>query len=147
MDHARRTALMHQALEAAITYDGPATAAALAEVGEHSTPRELFGVCGGLAAGGIAALKMVHGDDYNPAVHLLWFREAVPGANEADPHGAWAMRFLVAHANGDMPMANALFRTAMDAGGDDLARSITSLLAVAADLARAAIEHVHARQA
>jgi hypothetical protein len=134
---------MHQALEAAIVGDARRASDALDQVGLNSTPRELYGVCGGLAGGCVEALRLVHGGAYDPANGgLIGFREAVPGANEADPHGAWAMRFLVAHANGDTAMTNALYRAAYVAGGQDLANSVASLLLLAAELARAAGEHL-----
>ncbi|MFF4385567.1 hypothetical protein ACFY0G_02055 [Streptomyces sp. NPDC001552] len=134
---------MHQALDAAIVGDSRRASDALDEIGLNSTPQELYGVCGGLAGGCVKALQLVHGDAYDPAAgDRVWFREAVPGANEADPYGAWAMRFLVAHANGDTAMTNALYRAAHVAGGRDLANSVACLLLLAADMARSTAEHL-----
>jgi hypothetical protein len=134
--------LISNAFAAAVEGDTDRAADALDEIGFNTNSAQMYGVCCAFAAAGTRAVQLL-GPAFDPTSgDMLALEEVEPGAAERNPQQAWAMRFFVAFANGDIPMTNALYSTARKAGAQNFCESVASLLLVVAELGRTAVEEV-----
>jgi len=126
---------------AAIVRDTEQTADILTGLGESLGPTGMYGVCCAVAEVGKGCLTMLYGDQAPKTAEDMWvFEEVEPGALADDAAGTFAMRFLVAYANGDRTTALALYNATLTGGGDHHVRSVCTLVSNVAGLARLALE-------
>ncbi|MFJ2675085.1 hypothetical protein [Streptomyces sp. NPDC087525] len=138
MDHAEASKLIFTALTHAVAGDSDAAATSLESLGTQSDNNQMYGVCCAIAEAGKHVLPRLFGEQ--PADSMVVLQELEPGAALADPHRAFALRFLTAYANNDQPMTLALFDTALAAGGEQYVESVCALLAEVAGLCRLALD-------
>ncbi|WP_239934214.1 hypothetical protein [Streptomyces sp. CBG31] len=108
----------------------------LVSIGTQSDDHRMYGVCCALAGAGTQMLYKVFGDQ--PPEHMWALKELSPGALAADPAKGFAVRFLIANANGDRDTTLALFQAALHADGDQYVDSVCALLTQVASLCRLA---------
>ncbi|MFE3049558.1 hypothetical protein ACFXIY_21200 [Streptomyces albidoflavus] len=108
----------------------------LESIGTQSDDHRMYGVCCALAGAGKQMLYKIFGDQ--PPEHMWALEELSPGTLAADPAGGFAVRFLIANANGDRDTRRALFQAALHADGDQYVDSVCALLAQVASLCRLA---------
>lgn len=142
MDTETASELVMEALAHAVAGDADEATVALMTLGQQGDGNLMYGVCCALAAAGEHALRTLYGELAPDVSHgELWgMQELVPGALSEDPPKAFAMRFLVAYANKDMPACLALYEAAYRASDEQYVDSIAALLADVAGIARLAIE-------
>lgn len=136
------THLVTEMIGHAIAGESDRAADLLDRIGNASTPSQMYGVCCAFAEVGKAALTKIYGHRApDTARGDMWaMQEIAPGALDRDPPGAFAVRFMVAYANGDTDTSLALYDAALKAPGDNFAASICALLADVAGLARLALD-------
>ncbi|MFE9199961.1 hypothetical protein ACFYMH_28470 [Streptomyces albidoflavus] len=108
----------------------------LESIGAQSDDHRMYGVCCALAEAGTQMLYKVFGEQ--PPEHMWALQELSPGALAADPAKGFAVRFLIAYANGDRDTTLSLFQAALHADGDQYVDSVCALLAQVASLCRLA---------
>lgn len=137
MDENTLTALMEQAFACTLMMDIDGACEALDTIGTTGDPRDVYRACCGFAEVGKRAMMRVIPRPADPTDGGMWaLAEARPGANEDDPYGTFAMRFIVAYANDDRDTCMALFKAAMSVGGDHFTRCVSVLLIQAAQMCR-----------
>ncbi|MFJ8163846.1 hypothetical protein ACIRBY_23365 [Streptomyces sp. NPDC096136] len=135
------TQLIATAYTSAVHGDVDAACDALDAIGFSTDARQMYGVCCAFAEAGTRAVQLLDPAGFDPAKgEMLGLSEITPGAAEANPHTAWAMRFFVAHANRDPEMTNALYATALQAGPQQFSDSVSALLLVVASLGRSVVQ-------
>ncbi|WP_327385010.1 hypothetical protein [Streptomyces sp. NBC_01207] len=147
MDLARTQRLIDRAIKETAAGQFDEAGGTLAQLGKGSDAWQMYAVCTAFAAAGAYALKYIHGEAIAPAAgRMLVIQEPYEGAAAADPPGAWAMRFLTAHTNGDKDMTHALYFAALDASGEEFVASVSRLLRLAGDLTARATAHEKAQK-
>ncbi|MFF1958005.1 hypothetical protein ACFVWX_13565 [Streptomyces sp. NPDC058220] len=137
MDQAEASKLVFNALAHAVAGDSDAAATSLESLGTQSDNHQMYGVCCAIAEVGKRMMQRLFGEQ--PTDSMVVLQELKPGAAMADPHRAFALRFLTAYANDDRDMTLALFDTALAAGGEQYVESVCALLAEVAGLCRLAL--------
>ncbi|WP_073947594.1 hypothetical protein [Streptomyces kebangsaanensis] len=142
MDTARRAELVMNVLNRAIAGDADEGARLLVEVAANSTGQQMFNVCCGFANVAEQVLVQLFGQ---PTQEGLWALAAPdPAGGPTHPAHTFALRFVTAWLNGDLPTCQALYIAAIRASGKDYARSVCALVGLTAHLARAAAEDLAA---
>lgn len=137
MDNTRRADLVLAAVNHAIACDFEEAMAAIAEIAQASTGRQMYGVCCALAETGRQILVRLYGQQHP---ETLWALAAPdPDNGPVHPAHAFSLRFLTAFVNRDLPTCEALYMAALRASGEDFAHSVTSLLGDVARLGRHAL--------
>jgi hypothetical protein len=139
MDDAQLGQVVLDAVTHAMCQNDEALAGSLAAI-EQVGPWAMFGACCGWADCGHAALRKLYGERAaDLAQGDMWaLQELVPGKSRASD--LFASRFIVAWANGDQPMALALFRSAVSVSEDAYGEAVISLLMSVAGLVRLATD-------
>lgn len=142
MDTETASELVMEALAHAIAGDAHEAATAMLTLGQHGDGNLIYGVCCAIAAAGTHFLQRIYGDQApQPEAGDMWaMQELTPGALDDDPPKAFAMRFLVAYANGDTTTCMALYEAAYKASDDEYVDSVAALLGETAAIARLAME-------
>jgi len=142
MDTREASQLVMDALAHAVSGNTDGAATALQTLGQQSNGSELYGVCCALAAAGTLALKRIYGDQApRPGSAGMWALEQLkPGALDDDPAKAFALRFLIAYANGDTDTCLALYDSAWKASDEQFIDSVSTLLADVAGITRLALD-------
>ncbi|MBT2379006.1 hypothetical protein J7E90_17030 [Streptomyces sp. ISL-111] len=142
MDQQQTGDLVFEALAHAVDGNAAEAATALMTIGQASDNSVMYGVCCAIASAGTHALGLVYGDRApKPGTTDMYvLQELEPGAIEADPPKAFAVRFLTAYANGDTDTCLALFDAALRASDDEYVSSVCALLADVAGIYRLALD-------
>ncbi|MGW1071521.1 hypothetical protein [Streptomyces sp. NPDC002537] len=141
MDDEEAIGLVFTAITQAVNGDDIEAATTLRWIGGRCDSTRMYGVCCAIAAMGAGMLTAFHGPRENGE---FWRLTALrPGALEANPAHAFALRFLVAYANDDEAMAWALYRAAEGAADEECVESVSELLSTVAGLVRAALDEQH----
>ncbi len=141
MDQTQTGDLVFEALAYAVDGNADAAATTLMKIGQASNNSVMYGVCCAIASAGTHALGLVYGDQApTPGTGMYVLEELKPGAMEADPPKAFAVRFLTAYANGDTPTCLALFEAALHASDEEYVSSVCALLADVAGIYRLALK-------
>jgi len=142
MDSLATSQLVMDTLAYAVAGDADRAATTLQEIGTQSDGNRMYGVCCARANAGTLALRRIYGNKApNPTFGDMWAMEQlVPGALEEDPPKAFAMRFLVANANGQRDTTLALYDAAYRASDEEYVDSVSALLVTVAGIIRLAIE-------
>ncbi|MEU3203538.1 hypothetical protein ABZ702_06575 [Streptomyces cyaneofuscatus] len=141
MDQQQTGDLVFEALAHAVDGNAAEAATALMTIGQASNNSVMYGVCCAIASAGTRALGLIYGDQApTPETGMYVLQELKPGAMEADPPKAFAVRFLTAYANGDKPTCMALFNAALHSDGDQYVDSVCALLADVAGIYRLALD-------
>lgn len=140
MDAEAASVLVFETLAHAVAGNSDQAATGLQTLGTQSDNHQMYGVCCALGETGKLMLNRLYGDRApKPENGDLWVLEQIkPGALADDPPKTFALRFLVAYANGDTDTAMALFNAALASEGDQYVDSVCALLADAAGLCRLA---------
>jgi hypothetical protein len=109
------------------------------------SPR-IYGVCCALAEAGAHMLRRMYGDQApkTPEDGMFVLQELQPGAMNADPAKTFAVRFLIAWANGDNDTTHALFTAATRASNEQYIDSVCALFADVVGITRLALEQKEA---
>jgi hypothetical protein len=109
--------------------------------GDADGPR-MYGVCCALAEAGAHMLRRVYGDKApkTPEDGMWIMQELHPGAMDDDPAEAFAMRFLIAWANGDQDTTDALFTAASHASNEEYIDSVCALFVDVIGITRLALD-------
>lgn len=94
-------------------------------------PSILYLACGGWAGSSEVALERLHGERAEGEWTLA---DVHPDGLGSDPAETFALRFITAYCNGDWPTTAALFSAAVQAEGEQLAKSMAALLKISAYL-------------
>jgi hypothetical protein len=138
MDTTHRAQLVIDVLRHAVAGDHDEAMQLMAEIAQASDGQEMYGVCCALAEAARQTLVRLYG---HPSPEGLWALVAPdPADGPRHPAHTFALRFITAFANDDMPTCQALYVTAARAGGKDYAHSVTALVGVVAHLTRIARE-------
>lgn len=141
MDQTQTGDLVFEALAHAVAGNADEAATTLMTIGQASDNSVMYGVCCAIASAGTHALGLVYGDQApTPGTGMYVLEELKPGAMEADPPKAFAVRFLTAYANGDTPTCLALFEAALHASDEQYVSSVCALLADVAGIYRLALK-------
>ncbi|MFB6696344.1 hypothetical protein [Streptomyces rubiginosohelvolus] len=142
MDQKQTGDLVFEALAHAVDGNASEAATALMTIGQASDDNRMYGVCCAIASAGTHALGLVYGDRApKPGTTDMYvLQELEPGATEADPPKAFAVRFLTAYANGDTETCLALFEAALRSSDDEYVSSVCALLADVAGIYRLALD-------
>ncbi|MER6191806.1 hypothetical protein [Streptomyces cyaneofuscatus] len=142
MDQQQTGDLVFEALAHAVDGNAAEAATALMTIGQASDNNRMYGVCCAIASAGTHALGLVYGDRApKPGTTDMYvLQELEPGAIEADPPKAFAVRFLTAYANGDTATCMALFDAALRSSDDEYVDSVCALLADVAGIYRLALD-------
>ncbi len=142
MDQKQTGDLVFEALAQAVDGNAGEAATALMTIGQASDDNRMYGVCCAIASAGTHALALVYGDRApKPGTSDMYvLQELEPGAIEADPPKAFAVRFLTAYANGDTDTCLALFDAALRSSDDEYVSSVCALLADVAGIYRLALD-------
>lgn len=142
MDHSQAAELITEALARAIANDTNGAATALETIGQQSDDNQMYGACCAISSAGVHFLKQIYGARAAAmAKNDMWVLEELePGALAGNPPKAFAVRFLIAYANGDTSTCLALYNTALKASGEEYVASVCALLADVAGIARLALE-------
>lgn len=141
MDDTATSQLAYDALARAVAGDAAGAATALQTIGQNSDEHRMYSVCCGFAEAGRLMLQRLYGDEApTPGNGMYVLDELVPGAAQQDPPKAFAMRFLVAHANGHADTTLALFKAAAAASDEEYVDSVCALLADVAGITRLALK-------
>lgn len=137
MNTSERISLIAKACAAAVTGAADVVVEAMFEIGRNSTVAEMFDVCCAIASVAKEAAVSLLGE---VGPDKLWTLSATHlDAAEDDPYAMFAMRFIVAYCNDDIPTCEALFLATLEAPeGSDHPKSIMELLLRTSDLIRAA---------
>ncbi|MEU8870501.1 hypothetical protein AB0D24_04910 [Streptomyces javensis] len=103
-------------------------------IGDHGDAADMFGVCCAAAEAGRTALLTLFPEAATNG--CMWSLADI--SHRADPPQLFAARFLTAYANGDAPMAVALFQAAHEADAQARTESVCALLAHVRSLSRRA---------
>ncbi|MFB7575372.1 hypothetical protein [Streptomyces sp. NPDC056165] len=142
MDTARRAELAMDVLNHAIVGDADEAMQLMGEIAANSTSSQMFGVCSGFANAAQQTLVQLFGE---PTQEGLWVMAAPDPANgPVHPAHTFALRFVTAWCNDDLPMCQALYIAAARAGGEEYAHSVSALIGLTVHLARAAAEELAA---
>lgn len=142
MDQKQTGDRVFEALAQAVAGNASEAATALMTIGQTSDNNRMYGVCCAIASAGTHALGLVYGDRApKPGTTDMYvLQELEPGAIEADPPKAFAVRFLTAYANGDTDTCLALFDAALRSSDDEYVSSVCALLADVAGIYRLALD-------
>jgi hypothetical protein len=142
MDTGTASELVMEALAHAVAGDADEATVALMTLGQQGDGNLMYGVCCALASAGEHGLRTLYGDRApRPENGDMWvMQELAPCALAKDPPAAFAMRFVVAYANRDMPACLALYEAAFEASDEEYGDSIAALLADVAGILRLARE-------
>ncbi|MGW0957294.1 hypothetical protein [Streptomyces sp. NPDC002545] len=142
MDTARRAELAMDVLNHALVGDANEAMQLMGEIAANSTAQEMFGVCCGFANSAQQTLVQLFGQ---PTQEGLWVLAAPdPDGGPAHPAHTFALRFVTAWCNGDVPMCQALYLAAVRASGKEYGHSVSALIGLTVHLARAAAEELAA---
>ncbi|MGW1801683.1 hypothetical protein ACWCQN_38645 [Streptomyces sp. NPDC001984] len=134
MDTTRRAELVMDVVRHAITGDHDEAMRLMGEIAQASDGQQMYGVCCGLAEAGRQTLLRLYG---HPSPEGLWALVAPdPADGPRHPAHTFALQFITAFANGDMPTCQALYTTAARAGAEDYAHSVTAIVGYVARLAQ-----------
>lgn len=133
--------LIMDALAHAVAGQADQAATALQTIGSQTDGAQMYGVCCALAGAGVIALRRIYGDRApKHGSGDMWVLEQLkPGALSDDPPKSFAIRFLVAYANGDTDTALALYDAAYEASDEQYIDSVCALLANVAGITRLAL--------
>ncbi|MFE7360693.1 MULTISPECIES: hypothetical protein [Streptomyces] len=142
MDQKETGDLVFEALAQAVAGNTSEAATALMTLGQASDNNRMYGVCCAIASAGAHALGLVYGDRApKPGTSDMYvLQELVPGATDADPPKAFAVRFLTAYANGDTGTCMALYNAALRSSDEEFVDSVCALLADVAGIYRLALK-------
>lgn len=129
--------LVWEALEHACTGNGRGAADALYRIGTSTDDHGVYGACCAFAEAGHQILCRIYGDQI-PAEAQWGIAELEPGTLAADAPKTFAVRFLVAYANGQRDTCLALFNAAVNASGEDYVDSVSALLVTVGQLGQLA---------
>ncbi|MGW4048846.1 hypothetical protein [Streptomyces sp. NPDC004721] len=142
MDTARRAELAMDVLHHAIGGDADEAMRLMGEIASNSTGQEMFGVCCGFANAAEQVLVQLFGQ---PTQEGLWVLAAPdPDGGPVDPAHTFALRFVTAWCNGDVPTCQALYIAAVRASGKEYGHSVSALIGLTVHLTRAAAEELAA---
>lgn len=138
MSTTRRAQLVMDVLRHAVNGDHDGAMRLMAAIAQASDGQQMYGVCCALAEAARQTLVRLYG---HPAPEALWALVAPdPADGPRHPAHTFALRFITAFANGDMPSCQALYVAAVRASGEDYAHSVTALVGVVAHLTQVALE-------
>lgn len=140
MDTATASQLTFNALAHAVAGEGESAATALTTLGSQADDALMYGACCGLAETGKQMLKKIYGNQAPKNDGDLWIIEQLTPDAPADPAKMFALRFVIAWANGDTDTCLALFDAALNAGGDQYVDSVAALLKTVAGITRLALD-------
>lgn len=140
MDPKKLSTLVMDALACAMSNNPAGATDALTEIDNSGDPFDMYAACCAFARVGKTALTKIYGErSADLSGGDMWtLHDLTPGAPN-DPAETFANRFLVAHCNDDKDMAPALYRTALEAAGEQYVDSVCALLANVAGLYRLAV--------
>ncbi|MFD3455797.1 hypothetical protein ACFWVC_26915 [Streptomyces sp. NPDC058691] len=138
METTRRAQLVMDVLRHAAAADHDEAMRLMGEIAQASDGNQMYGVCCGLAEAGRQALVRMYG---HPSREGLWALTAPdPADGLRHPAHTFALRFITAFINGDLPTCQALYMTAARASAEDYAHSVTAIVGYVARLAQIALE-------
>ncbi|MFB7329797.1 hypothetical protein [Streptomyces sp. NPDC056190] len=142
MDTTRRAELAMDVLNHAIVGDADEAMRLMGEIAANSTAQQTFGVCCGFANSAKQTLVQMFGQ---PTQEGLWVLAAPDPANgPVHPAHTFALRFVTAWCNDDLPMCQALYIAATLASGKEYGHSVSALIGLTVHLTRAAAEELAA---
>lgn len=113
----------------------------LAQVMTDGDTNRGYGVCCAIATAGERAMNVLFGDKAPAIEHGgQWVVEQLKPGGLDDPHKAFAVRFLIAYANGQTDTARTHFETMAKAGPHAYVAGVSQLLCDVAGLCRTALE-------
>jgi hypothetical protein len=142
MDTREASTLVFDAITYAVAGDADRAADAIATLGSQSDANLMYGACCSIAEAGKLMLQKIYGEKAaRPENGDMWVLEQLePGALDDDAPKAFAMRFLIAHCNGDTDTTLALWAATLQASEEEHVASVFALLGDVAGIARLAIE-------
>ncbi|MFE4424401.1 hypothetical protein [Streptomyces sp. NPDC056817] len=142
MDTPRRAELAMKVLNHAIVGDADEAMRLMGEIAANSDGKQMFGVCCGFANSAQQTLVQLFGQ---PAQESLWVLAAPdPAGGPTPPAHTFALRFVTAWCNRDLPTCQALYIAATLASGEEYAHSVSALIGLTVHLARVAAEELAA---
>ncbi|MBK3625470.1 hypothetical protein JHN59_11550 [Streptomyces sp. MBT49] len=132
----------YAALGAAISGDNEVVNRLFAELDEQIGSERMYDVHSGIAHAGEHLLHRIYQERApDVAAGGIWTVDLLrPDAFGEEPHGMYALRFLVAYANHDHATCIALFRAAESLGPDHVAACTWQLVSDIAMLARSVLD-------
>ncbi|QCX81099.1 hypothetical protein C9F11_37580 [Streptomyces sp. YIM 121038] len=142
MDSREASTLVFDAIAYGVAGDSERAADNLTKLGIQGDNRLMYAACCSIAeAGKLMLVRLNGGRVVSPEQGDMWVLEQLqPGALDRDPAGAFAVRFLIAHANGDHSTTQALFAAAVRAHGEQYIDSVCALLADVVGITRLALD-------
>ncbi|WP_413102263.1 hypothetical protein [Streptomyces sp. Inha503] len=142
MDQEQAARLTYEAIAHAVAGEADQAATNLITLGQGSDDNQMYGVCCAIAEAGAHMLRKIYGDraPKTPDEGMWAIQPLKPGAVDENPPKAFAVRFLIAYANGDQQTTLALFNAALHSDGNQYVDSVCALLADVAGITRLAID-------